>query len=180
MPRHGHSAPAAPEVDENLDKSIEVEEDEADEATARSGWSLPLASCASSDSSRRRVAAHVAVFAVAGGGLWFAMYEVYFTTLSCGSIDGLVREGMEQILHTLGGALPALARTVVGAVVVHPVCRRLTGFHERGPSLGVALLVGGHAEGDGQAKGAGWEAIVGGRISKREAIRVETASCERA
>ena len=130
MPRHGHSAPAAPEEDEVLDKSIEVEEDEADEATARSGWSLPLASCASSDSSRRRgqfVAAHVAVFAVAGGGLWFAMYEVYFTTLSCGSIDGLVREGMEQILHTLGGALPALARTVVGAVVVHPVCRRL--FH---------------------------------------------------
>eukprot|EP01045_Picozoa_sp_COSAG04_P025370 COSAG04_NODE_3319_length_2939_cov_23.714085_1_plen_716_part_00 len=103
-----------------------------------------------------------ALYAGLGAALWLAMLELYFGSAETCQSAAWDRENDE--VETLIGALPIALRNALLLALGWQVCRRLTGFHDREqgrPGLAQALLVGGHGAGDGQARDAGWTAIVG-------------------
>ena len=102
----------------------------------------------------------IVVYSALGAGLWYGMRELYFGSAEadCQSADW---DREHDDVETFVGALPAQARTLLLVALGWEVCRRITGFRRDQPGLAQALLVGGHAAGDGQAAPAGWAAIVG-------------------
>jgi hypothetical protein len=74
----------------------------------------------------------VAAYLLAGVGMWWAMYELYFGNaqrLRCaGALEDTARHDMETFI----GALPAQARTMLLTAVAVTFCRKVTGARDQG------------------------------------------------
>eukprot|EP01046_Picozoa_sp_COSAG06_P040844 COSAG06_NODE_4985_length_3806_cov_2.019153_4_plen_731_part_01 len=98
--------------------------------------------------------------------LWDALRSFYFhggvldgeQEVAC---DSLVASRSRAEMHWVVGTAPAWARNCVVLGLVFTGCRRAGGL-SRAPGLAEVVLFGGAGGSDGDAKDAGWLAIVGG------------------
>ena len=98
-------------------------------------------------------------------GLWLGMERLYFGVVgqpAAGECDTHFEAGSRRLVHEFIGWAPVWGRNAVLVAGVLWVCRKVAGL-ERTPGTVQALLLG-VGEQDGQARTAGWDAIVGSGV----------------